>query len=472
MFGLPAVSITIFLPIISAFFIMITKKQDQQNIKFVALWGSFFTFAIALFLLFEFDFNTPGISNLNEFNWVYAHKIAYRVGLDKFSVFFINLISLLSFLSIFWLFKKNIPKAKHFFMSLLIFESFSLGAFCANDIFLLFVFMEASLIPLYVMLLCWDKEKNTEAILQLVIYTVVSAILILIAIIMIYTELQTSNLSEIYKLGVKNESVFWLILIGIAIKMPIWPFYHWLPNVHVKSPTVCSVLLASIVLKFSTLLIVRFIDPIFLKTLFHYKYFIFNFSILSMLFATASLLFQDDLKRFFAYFSIIHMNMYLLILLSGTDKKYFIFSVIYHSIIMTILFFAADIIKTMYKTRLISELRQLTTHFTKIKHFMLFCIICLIGIPFSWGFVSEILSIYSCSKISIYYAYITGGVILISSMYAFYVYNSAFGNSKTVNSSASDEFYISNIYKKTTLFALFFLIILIGIIPGIILNRL
>ena len=466
------ISILMFLPIVGVFFIMAIKREDQKNAKLVALWTTFFVSVFSLILLFGFDFSKSQISNIQEFDTIPGCNIKYSMFFDKFSIFFVPLISVLCFLSILWLFKKNIPKARHFLISLLIFEALSIGAFCASDMFLLFIFMEATVIPLYIMLFCWEKERNTESILQFVIYSIASALIVLIAIILIYAETNTANLFAIYKIGVKNAAVFWLLFIGIAIKMPIWPFYHWLPNIHVKSPTVCSVLLASVVLKFSTLLIIRFVDPIFLKVLFEHRDLIFNISIISMIFATTQLIFENDLKRFFAYFSILHMNMYFLILLSGLGKKYFIFAIMQHSVVMAILFFSTDVIKTTLKTRLISELKTITIHFANIKNLMFLCTLILIGVPVSWGFVAEILSIYSCCKVSIYYAFASAAAILLSSMYAFYLYHSIFGSWKENDKNILNEFHISNVYKQITLCALFFFVVFFGIFPGLILNRL
>jgi NADH-quinone oxidoreductase subunit M len=366
--------------------------------------------------------------------------------------------------------KRPLQKTKKYFAALLLFESFSIGTFCAQDMFLLYIFMEATIIPLYLMMLNRPNPAH-DAIFQYLLYTIISAFLILIALIMINLETKTTNLTDLYRIGIKNKTIFWLLITGIGIKMPIWPFYHWLPIVHVKSQTVCSIILAAIVLKFATLLVLRLVEPIFGEILISNRGVLIFILIISMSFATAQLMFQDDVKSIFAYFSIIHLNLYFMILLSGTETKYYIFSVIYHSIAVAILFFVAEMIKRVFNTRLIEIIKTQSTKFYGINKIVAAAFFILIAAPFSWGFICEIIAISSIVKISLPCTFIISGIILLSTCYAITTYVRGFGtNKKNTQFNELQKFHINDNYKKTVLYALFGLIITFGLRPTLFLN--
>ncbi|MDR0942498.1 MAG: hypothetical protein LBM19_02700 [Holosporales bacterium] len=461
MFELSIISATILTPLIGGFITLCIDDKNIKNLKAALFWTSLFTLLFASVGLSAFNFPLE-----NECVKELASKSC--IGIDAFSFLFAPIIALICFACVLWLLKDKTPKPKIHFAAILFFEAFALGSLYVFNIFLLFILIEATVVPIYVIMSSRESPSN-EAIFQFLIYTIAGAFLVLTAIIMICLETKTSNLLEIYKIGVKNKTVFWLLSLGVGIKMPIWPFYRWLPVVHVKSQTVCSVLLASIILKFSSLLIVRFIEPLFLNELSTYQDIITCILLAGMAFALFQLVFQDDLKKFFAYFSIIHLNMYFMILMSGPGKGGFIFSVIGHSVLMAILFFTADIVKRTFNTRLISELKSIATQFPRVQKLtVLFAFLALIAIPFSWNFICEVISVYAVSKISMGYALVAAGIIIISSLAAVYVYCSHFinisGSAGTGKGDVIDE------YKKFVMYALFGITLIIGINPNLILR--
>ena len=472
MFGLPIASIITALPIVGNLFIISINSNNTENTKLVSLWSTFtaLIFSIVNLCILKFD---SKITNFYEIKLIKGSLIQYRTEIDSFSAFFVFLISLTCFLVVLWVMKRDIPKTKNFYMSLLFFESFSMGAFLSNDIFLLFMFMESTIISMYIMMLSGNRTRYSDAIFQFLIYSLFSALIVLISLIMIYLETKTSCLTEIYKIGIKNKNIFFLLCFGIGIKMPVWPLYNWLPTVHVKSPTVCSVLFAAVILKFSTLLIVRLVYPLFFETLTEYKDIAFWIIAISMLIATAQMMFQDDLKKVFAYFSIIHMNLYFLILLSGLGISVFLFSIMQHSIVMTLMFFISDSIKRILNTRLISQLKLSRPKIGKIKKLIFIGFMSLICVPFTWGFISEVMAVYASSKISTNYSYIVTFIILISSVYLMFIYQSLFGGEVENNKDISlNSFKITDNYKKAVIYILLIFIFTVGMFPGLIIGYL
>lgn len=464
MFSAPLLSIIILLPLVSCLFVLISKDTELQNAKLSAICGSFLVLVTSFSIFSIFDFSQDTVQLIEEYTWVPGWAITYKVGVDRYSLFCILMIAIISFLSMIWIFKKTINKTKHFFISILLFESFSIGAFAAYDMFILLFFMEATMFPLFIMMHTSGKEGVKSAILQLFTYGTASAICVMIAILMIYNEKNTSDILKLYQSGfIKNTMCFWILLIGIAIKLPMFPLNYWLPKAHVESPTVCSVFLASVMLKFSSLIIIKILYHMFFDTLSHYSLFISIVCIGSALIACTNLFFQTDLKRFFAYFSILHMNIYFLIILSGCGIKRFIFSILYHSFISSVLFLITDVIKTVFKTRDIIELKNTKTQFMKAKRLMFLGILCLIGLPLTWGFITEIFSIYSANELSKYMGFTTGLILLISSSRAFYIYQSICGPWAVNSANSIDTFRVSNASKNIVLYTLFCIIFLVGI---------
>ncbi|MDR3224564.1 MAG: hypothetical protein LBT03_03280 [Holosporales bacterium] len=440
MFGLSLTYITALIPLIGGFFILWIGNDNLREIKISSLWVSFFSLCFAVFA----QLNTTG---------------------DKLTALFVPIISLIVFISVLWHVNKQSQMPKLYFVALLLFEALAIGAFCSSDMFLIFILMESTTIPIYVMMASEENPSN-NAIFQYTIYTLLSALLVLIAIIMIYLETKTSNLLDIYEIGVKNKKVLWLLATGIGIKMPIWPFYHWLPIVHVKSQTVCSVIFASIILKFSSLLIIRFIDPLFLNELQLHSDIITVLLIVSMGCALSQLIYQDDMKSLFAYVSIIHLNLYFITLLSGLNIEVFIFSIIQHSILMAILFFSIGLIKDTTNTRSILELQPISCHNLSTKILALLSFMTLIATPLTGCFISEVSSIYAAIKIGTTYGIIVAVGILLLSVYAGYICVSCFNKPTKIMSIQ----YGIDVSKKITLGILFGLMLFYGIFPKCVLG--
>ena len=462
MFGLPLATIITLMPLIGMLFMALIEEKNVLGIKSVSLWTTAFTFCFSLIVSGAFDYVAQTITE--EVAIFSKSPIEYRVGIDVFSAMFVPIICLICFVCILWITKHKTRKI--FFMSILLFETLSIGAFYAWNLFLLFIFIEASVIPMYV-LMSQQKEKSTDAILHFMLYTMISAMLILIAFILIYLETQTTNIKEIQEIGIKNTAVFWLLIIGIGIKMPIFPFYSWLPIAHVKSQTVCSVLLASIVLKFSSLLIVRFIQPIFMSTLQEHIQLVIFVIMLSIIFATSQLLLQKDIKSIFAHFSIIHLNSAFLIMLGEMKNNGFTFAVMGHSLLMPILFFASHVIEKVYSTRQLPQIKSTTDNVPKnVKIIAFGAFFCLISTPFTWGFITEILTFQAVVTRSTLCAFSLGLLMLVAVTYVIHIYNSNFAFWK----SSENELYTLDAHKKFALLLLFCAISLGGIFPKIFLR--
>ncbi|MDR2074896.1 MAG: hypothetical protein LBP31_01600 [Holosporales bacterium] len=468
MSNIPLISTLICLPVISCFFVLISQKNKIQNAKLTALCGSIVAIIVSVAMLCTFDFSKNTVQLLEEHLWIFKYGIKYKVGIDKYSIFFILMTTVICSLTMLWILQKNIHKTKHFFSCILLFESFAIGAFVAYDLFLLLFFMEAATIPLFIMMHLSGKYHHKEAASFLLIYGMIGCLLTIISMLIIHNTSGTSDIIELYQKGhVYSKTCFWVILAGIGVKIPLFSLHHWLPKVHVDSPTALSVLLASIALKFSSIMMIKVAYHLFFDYLIEYANLLSCLCLAGAIIACVNIFFQKDLKRIFVYFSILHMNLYIIILLSGGGIKKFVFSVLYHSFIMAILFFVTDIIKTIFKTREIDELKEVNSHFIVVKRLALLSVLTLIGVPVSWGFITEILSVYSANCLSTGYALVVVAVILTSSSYIFFLYQSIFSNWTTNTIHSIDMFHASRASKNIVLYTLFGVIFSVGIFAGI-----
>ncbi|MDR0552483.1 MAG: hypothetical protein LBG13_00090 [Holosporales bacterium] len=462
MFEFPIVSVLIFLPSITSVFVLFSNEDNPQNAKLVGIWGSFVVLALSFIVLFNFDFDKNTVQHIDECAWLPIYNIKYKVGIDKFSILFICMTATMSFLSILWLSKKNIDRQKHFLVSILLCESLAIGTFAAYDLFLMLFFMEAIMIPVFVMIYSANKRYSRHAAFQFLFYSMASALCTITAFIIIYNNNGTSDILRIYEHGqLRNTLCFWILFAGIAIKIPTFPFHYWVPTVHSDSPTTCSVILGAIALKFATIVIIKILYHVFFDELVRFTDIIAIICLVSSAIACAHLFIQDDLKKFFAYFTVLHMNMYMFILLSGIGIKNFVFAVLYHSFIITILFFISDIVKAAFNTRSMTNLRFVESR--AIKHVMAVVFFMLIGSPATWGFFVEITTMYSAYKLSPIYVAFLGLIILSSSAYTFWLYYNVFGAWKT---GMPNEIYNKpTASKKLILITLFGIILFFGFMP-------
>lgn len=288
-------------------------------------------------------------------------------------------IPIICFISLLWKYNTELYCSKPFFISMLLFAFCATKAFCATDALSMFIYMETSMLPMALMMLSENRDRHANVVYQYLTYTFISACLLLIAIIQINID------SKNYNFIPTRDWCYWLIALASAIKLPMFPFHYWVPIVHGKSSTICSILLATVCLKYSSLIIIRFLLPLPIFT----QYII----IASMVSAICWLCkcSQDrerNLKTIFAYSSIIHMNLYLFIPLTTPDSKWFLYSLIAHSLTMLLAFIVADIIKG----------RTIISN----KNWILVLIgtLCLMSIPGSIGFIAEICALYKANTMN------------------------------------------------------------------------
>ena len=263
MTDIPLLSLIIFLPLLGAFVILLIKEDENSlnNIKNVALWTSVGVFLISLLIWLQFDISKPGYQFEEKFRWFKDFNFYYHIGIDGISLFMVILSTFLTPLCILSSWESIKKRVKEYMLAFLFLETVMIGMFASVDILLFYIFFEAVLIPMYLIIGIWGGDRRIYASFKFFLYTLLGSVLMLIAIVVIYQLTNSMSIEELQgNYFTSNVQLYlWLAFFAsFAVKIPMWPFHTWLPDAHVEAPTSGSVILAGVLLKMGGYGFIRF----------------------------------------------------------------------------------------------------------------------------------------------------------------------------------------------------------------------
>ena len=307
--GFPILSTVTFLPLVGVLLILL--MSDENRIKITAFVAAMATLIVSLALFFNFDIRTPLFQFGERFAWIPAYNINYVLGVDGISIMLIVLTALIAPLCVLCSWKAIEKRVKEFMICILLMETAMIGVFCSLDFILFYVFWEAMLIPMYLLIAIWGGPNKDYASLKFFIYTLFGSVFLLVAIIALYLANGTFSIPEAMFRGYSFPFQFWVFLafaIAFAIKVPMFPFHTWLPAAHTEAPTAGSVFLASILLKMGTYGFIRFCLPIVPQASLYFAPFMVVLSVVAIIYGGFVCLSQTDMKKLIAYSSVAHMG--------------------------------------------------------------------------------------------------------------------------------------------------------------------
>ena len=308
----PILSSLILLPSIGALFLFFTKSDKKNNFtgKYVALFTSAVNFFLSIYLWILFDPTTSEFQFVEERIWI-KDLINYKVGVDGISILFILLTTFITPLCIVSVNNSIKERLSEFLIAVLIMESFMIGVFCSLDLVIFYLFFEAGLIPMFLIIGIWGGARRVYSAFKFFLYTLLGSVLMLVAIITIYWLNGTTDVVELYNSGIdiKYQNLLWLAFFSsFAVKTPMWPVHTWLPDAHVEAPTAGSVLLAAILLKMAGYGFIRFSLGLFPAASEIFTPLIYTLSVIAIIFTSFIALMQEDMKKLIAYSSVAHMG--------------------------------------------------------------------------------------------------------------------------------------------------------------------
>ena len=424
----PILSSLILLPIIGALFLFFTKDKDGNNLtaKYVSLFTTIVNFLISIYLWILFDQSTSSFQFIEDREWINGF-INYKVGVDGISILFIILTTFITPLCIISVNNTIKVRLRDFLIAILIMESFMIGVFCALDLVVFYLFFEAGLIPMFLIIGIWGGPKRVYSAFKFFLYTLLGSVLMLVAIISIYWISGTTDVIKLYEIGIdpQYQNLLWLAFFSsFAVKTPMWPVHTWLPDAHVEAPTAGSVLLAAILLKMAGYGFIRFSLGLFPVASEVFTPLVYTLSVIAIIFTSFIALMQEDMKKLIAYSSVAHMGFVTLgiFTLQQQGIEGSIIQMLSHGLVSAALFLCVGVVYDRMHSRLIKSYGGIVTLIPKYSIlFMLFTLAAL-GLPGTFGFVGEFLILMGVFKDNFLVAVIASFGVILGAAYMLWLY--------------------------------------------------
>ncbi|ESW61056.1 MAG: NADH:ubiquinone oxidoreductase subunit M [Rhodobacter sp. CACIA14H1] len=433
-------SIITFIPAVAAAILALFLRGDdpaaQRNAKWLALLATTATFLVSLFVLFGFDPADTGFQFVEEYDWILGLK--YKMGVDGISVLFVMLTTFLMPITIASCWDVQ-HRVKEYMIAFLLLETLMLGVFCALDLVLFYLFFEAGLIPMFLIIGIWGGKERIYAAFKFFLYTFLGSVLMLVAMIAMYMDAGTTDIPTLltHNFGSEDMQVLGIHVVGglqtllwlaffasFAVKMPMWPVHTWLPDAHVQAPTAGSVVLAAILLKMGGYGFLRFSLPMFPVASDLLAPLVFWISAIAIVYTSLVALAQQDMKKLIAYSSVAHMGYVTMGIFTANQQGIdgAIFQMLSHGFISGALFLCVGVIYDRMHTRDIDAYGGLVNRMPAYALVFMFFTMANVGLPGTSGFVGEFLTLMGIFQVNTWVAAVATTGVILSAAYALWLY--------------------------------------------------
>jgi NADH-quinone oxidoreductase subunit M len=425
----PLLSVVTFIPLICVLFLLPIKDDTEigrRNIRQVALLGTTATFVMSLLIWASFDVSDPGFQMVEAID-LPGSMFSYAMGVDGISMLFVILTTFLMPLCILASWNSIETRVREYMIAFLVLETMMIGVFCALDIVLFYVFFEAGLIPMFIIIGVWGGKRRVYASFKFFLYTLAGSVLMLLAIMAMYWDAGTTDIRALlaHNFPASMQTWLWLAFFAsFAVKMPMWPVHTWLPDAHVEAPTAGSVILAGILLKLGGYGFLRFSLPMFPLASADFAPFIFVLSVVAIVYTSLVALVQEDIKKLIAYSSVAHMGFVTMGIFAANQQgvQGAIFQMLSHGLVSGALFLCVGVVYDRLHTREIAAYGGLVNNMPKYAVAFMIFTMANVGLPGTSGFVGEFLTLMGVFQVNTWVAlFATTGVIL-SAGYALWLY--------------------------------------------------
>lgn len=462
----------LWLPLIGIAFIFLTPKDKEKAIKVIALFTALLDFLLSIYLLLNFDFTNPNFQFVEIKPWLELINSYYFLGVDGISILFVPLSTLVTLLCILISWNSIKERVKEFYLALLFTNIAMVGVFLALDLLLFYVFWEALLIPMYLIIGIWGGPRRIYSTIKFFLYTFFGSIFMLLAIIYLFLQYGTFDYTALLGMSFAphvEKLLFLGFLIAFAVKVPMWPVHTWLPDAHTEAPTAGSVILAGILIKLGGYGMVRFLLPLFPQATLYFANLILLLSVIAIIYAGLACLWQSDLKRLIAYSSVSHMGFVTIGIFSlnpvGVNGA--ILQMINHGIVTGALFMCVGVIYDRTHSRAINYYGGLATTFPLYAALFMIFTLASIGLPGTNGFIGEFLILQGTFLRDKLFAALAATGVIIGAAYMLWLYQRVFFEKPKAHLHGLTPMKWNEI---TALISMVILVFLIGLYPTLLLD--
>lgn len=428
MFGFGILSGLLVLPLIGAAFVLLQKNDEAglRNARWGAFWTTVVTFALSLVALGRFENAKSGFQLVERMNWL-GEAIVYQLGVDGVAMPFVILTTFLMPFCIAASFYSIRDRAKEYYALFLLLETLMIGVFTSLDLVLFYVFFEAGLIPMFLIIGIWGGARRIYASFKFFLYTLLGSVLMLLAIMAMYWTVGTTDIVKLLAFKFPAGMQYWLWLAffaSFAVKMPMWPVHTWLPDAHVEAPTAASVVLAAVLLKMGGYGFIRFSLPMFPEASLYFSNLVFALSCIAIIYTSLVAMMQEDIKKLIAYSSVAHMGFVTmgLFTLNSQGVQGAVFQMVSHGLVSGALFLCVGIVYDRMHTRMITAYGGLVNRMPLYALVFLLFTMANVGLPGTSGFVGEFLTLLGSYKANTWVAFFATTGVILSAAYALWLF--------------------------------------------------
>lgn len=424
-------SVITFTPLVGALFILFVVRGSEEevarNSRWAALWVSLFTFFESVYLWANFDQASPDFQFEEMVPWIPSYNISYHMGIDGISLFFVLLSTFLTPLCILASWESVKVRVREYMVAFLILETFMVGMFCALDFVVFYVFFEAVLIPMFLIIGIWGGPRRVYAAFKFFLYTLLGSVLMLLALIALYLDARTTNIATLLITQVDPQLQTWLWLAffaSFAVKVPMWPVHTWLPDAHVEAPTAGSVILAGVLLKMGGYGFLRFSIGMLPVASEYFAPLIYALSAVAVIYTSLVALAQEDMKKLIAYSSVAHMAFVTVGIFAMNQQAVAgaIIQMLSHGVVSAALFLCVGVVYDRMHSRDIAAYGGLVNRMPKYAFVFMVFTLAAIGLPGTSGFVGEFLVMVGAFQVSTWLCALIATGMILGAAYMLYLF--------------------------------------------------
>ncbi len=475
----PILSAVTFLPLAGAILILLIKAltgaqvkadgTEDDRVMYAGLLFSVATFIVSIVMFLSFDMSAKGYQLVEEVDWFQG--IQYKMGIDGMSLLLILLTTLLTPIALIASIGSIKKRLTEYVVAFLVLETFMIGVFSALDLILFYVFFEAGLIPMFIIIGVWGGIDRIYASFKFFLYTLLGSLFMLAAVVYMYLTAGTSDVAQLEQYAFDPGAQTWLWLAffaSFAVKLPMWPVHTWLPDAHVQAPTAGSVILAAVLLKMGGYGFLRFSLPMFPDASVLFQPFVFVLSVVAIIYASLVAWRQTDMKKLIAYSSVAHMGFVTLGIFSFTEigVQGAVFQMLSHGLISGALFLIVGVVYDRMHTRDIAAYGGLVHRMPVYATLFMLFTMANVGLPGTSGFVGEILTMVGAFQANTWAAAGAALGVIFSAVYMLTLYRrTVFGE---ITNPELEDIQDVNVKELICLIPLAIGTILLGILPNLI----